>query len=333
MKKLFKLSLFSILITVLFCQCNFSAKDLDVTVTGKSGELIVVVDNNLYKSELGDTIKSVLGDSQFGLPQAEPIFSILHLDHANFSSMFKTHRSILDIRIKKELKETKMRVKNDMYAKGQSFIRLEAPSNEKLIEFIDKNRSKLVSYYHVGERNRKIRVIKSAPVQQIFDTLKYSFNFSLAFPAGYNLNKVTKDFIWVSKETTSSSMGMFIYTYDYKSASDIEKANIIAKRNAFLKQNVPGPVKDSYMSTDIELPISYDQFTFKTNYAYQMRGLWEVKGDFMAGPFLNISFINEDKTKIVCLDSYVYHPSKEKREMLREMEAIMYTYKKVNEKK
>jgi len=61
-----------------------------------------------------------------------------------------------------------------------------------------------------------------------------------------------------------------------------------------------------------------------------MRGLWKVQNDFMGGPFVNVSFLDSVNNRIICMDAYVYRPNKDKRELLRELEAVMYTYTPVN---
>ena len=102
-------------------------------------------------------------------------------------------------------------------------------------------------------------------------------------------------------------------------------------RNAMLKDLVPGQSKGSYMVTEMNFPISFKHFDFQKNYAVEMRGLWKVNGDFMGGPFVNISFLDSVNNRIICMDAYVYYPNHNKRELLRELEAIMYTYKPVEE--
>jgi len=45
----------------------------------------------------------------------------------------------------------------------------------------------------------------------------------------------------------------------------------------------------------------------------------------MGGPFLNYAILDEEKNRILSLDAYVYYPNKEKRDLLLQMEAMIYT--------
>ena len=60
----------------------------------------------------------------------------------------------------------------------------------------------------------------------------------------------------------------------------------------------------------------------------ETRGLWEIKGQFMAGPFLNYKFeSNTKQDEYIMLDGFVYSPGSSKREYVFELEAIMRSLK------
>ncbi|PKQ62728.1 hypothetical protein BZG02_10980 [Labilibaculum filiforme] len=332
MKRIIQTVLFSLLVVVSISSCKKTTQGLRPTVTGASGEVVVLINDALYEGSVGDTLKSVLNDTQIGLPQDESLFNILQLTHNEFSSMFKTHRSILDLRVSSKVTENKISVKNELYAKTQSFMKIEAKSNKEMIQLLSENKNKIIAYFHVGERDRILKVFKKSAVQEIFEKLKEKNGFTLSFPPGYTINKEEADFIWVSKETPSTSQGMFIYTYDYLSEDAFLKEAVVKKRNFLLEKYVPGPKEGSYMCTEMGFPISNRQFEFFDNYASETRGLWKVNGDFMGGPFVNITFLDQKNNRVVCLDSYVYYPNHDKRELLRELEAIMYSYTSIEKK-
>lgn len=319
-----------LVVVVGISSCKKTTKGLRPVVTGASGEVLVLINDALYKGSVGDTLKSVLGEPQIGLPQDEAMFNILHITHNAFSSMFKTHRSILDLRVSSKVKENKIAVKDAFYAKSQSFMKIEASNNKEMIKLLHENRNKIIAYFHLGERNRIIKTIKKNVVQEVFEKVKSKYNFTLSFPSGYEVNKEEDDFLWISKETPTTSQGMFIYTYDYLTQESFTKEKVIKKRNSLMRKYVPGPKDGSYMTTEEGFPISFRQFDFDKNYATEARGLWKVENDFMGGPFISLTFLDEKNNRIVCLDSYVYYPNHNKRELLRELEAVMYSYTEIS---
>jgi hypothetical protein len=331
MKKIINVTLICVLIIISAVSCKKTTKGLRPAVTGGSGEVLVLINKTIWESSVGDTLKSILNDTQLGLPQDEPVLDIIHISHDAFGSMFKTHRSILDLRISNKVEKNSLAVKDELYAKTQSFMKIEAKNSKEMIQLLVENRNKIVAYFLLGERNRKIKIFKKNVVQEIFETIKSKHKFTLAFPAGYKINKDEGDFLWISNETPTTSQGMFIYSYDYLSEDMFSKDQLIERRNNFLKKYVPGPTEGSFMGTEMSYPILSRQFDFNGNYAYETRGLWKVENDFMGGPFVSVSYLDEKSNRIICMDSYVYYPNNNKREMLRELEAIMYSYENVNQ--
>ena len=67
-------------------------------------------------------------------------------------------------------------------------------------------------------------------------------------------------------------------------------------------------------------------FRFRGRQFAETRGLWEVYNDFMGGPFVSHSFYSKDGRYIIVLDGFVYAPKFDKRQYLRQVEAIMYSF-------
>jgi hypothetical protein len=64
---------------------------------------------------------------------------------------------------------------------------------------------------------------------------------------------------------------------------------------------------------------------FLVEYAVEIRGIWKVHNDFMGGPFVSYTFVNPNNNKIITLYGYVYKPNTEKRDLLRQVETILYS--------
>ena len=66
--------------------------------------------------------------------------------------------------------------------------------------------------------------------------------------------------------------------------------------------------------------------SFVTDFAVETRGMWNVVGDFMAGPFLAYTVVDEVHGRLITVEGYIYAPGKNKRDYLRQLEAILYTF-------
>ena len=81
------------------------------------------------------------------------------------------------------------------------------------------------------------------------------------------------------------------------------------------------------MAVDKEVPTVVKEVNFNDNYAREVRGLWNVAGDFMGGPYLSYTILDIERQRVVCAEAYVYAPKYNKRNYLRQLEAILLTLK------
>ncbi len=156
--------------------------------------------------------------------------------------------------------------------------------------------------------------------------LNEKFDISMFFPKGYSLNLDTTDFVWISYETPSVSQGIFIYEYPYTDENTFTQEYLVEKRNFYTKKYVPGPTQGSYMITATAFPPSFKSLMYKERYFGQLRGLWDVYGHPMGGPFISLTTIDEERNRVITVDGYVYAPRFNKRNYMRQVEALLYTF-------
>jgi hypothetical protein len=58
-----------------------------------------------------------------------------------------------------------------------------------------------------------------------------------------------------------------------------------------------------------------------------LRGWWEVNNDFMGGPFVSYSTLDETTNEITTIMFALYAPEEGQRNPLRELEHLIYTIK------
>jgi hypothetical protein len=75
------------------------------------------------------------------------------------------------------------------------------------------------------------------------------------------------------------------------------------------------------------VPLLFNTFKMNGNYAAELRGQWKLENDFMGGPFVNLSILDVLQNRVVTLDGFVYAPSKDKRNFLRQVEAMLHSIK------
>jgi hypothetical protein len=297
--------------------------------SGKSGEMLIVADSVYFNNKTGQAIKETFTQTQEGLPQQEALFDIIHLPPRSFAQIFKTNRNIVIVDIKPEYKN-KLSINTDVWSKDQLIVSIEAPSDKIAAETIRKNSAALLDYFNSKENERlQLKYSQNKP-NPVSKQIKTQFHFDLKIDDLYRVAKRTEDFLWIRKEKLVGehpvSQGLIIYTYPYVSDSTFDVANLVAKRNEFTK-NVQGTSEGTFMQSYVEFIPKEKEINLNGLYAKELRGLWHVKGDFMGGPFINYTFIDEKRNQVITVDGYVYCPRFDKREYLRELEAYILSIK------
>ncbi|MDD2549621.1 MAG: DUF4837 family protein [Bacteroidales bacterium] len=292
-------------------------------VTGSAGEVIVSMNRGVINDSIGKTLKSVLEDEYPMLPQSEPLFRPIMVPSQNFSNIFRTHRNIILIKVGEEFKKAQMVPQHDVWAAPQFVLNIVGPSYPAIEELVKKDKDKLVQMLEQNERNRVVQNATKYEVRVLRELIKEKFDVSMVFPKGYTLKLDTTDFVWISYETPSLSQGIFIYEYPYTDANTFTAEYLIAKRDSMLKRYVPGPTKGSYMITETLIPPVFQPLMYRDRYFGQLRGLWDVYGHPMGGPFISLTTVNETNNSIITVDGYVHAPKLDKRNYIRQVEALL----------
>ena len=93
-----------------------------------------------------------------------------------------------------------------------------------------------------------------------------------------------------------------------------------------MRINLPGAQEGMYMSTD-SVTGEMTPLNVQGQYSLEARGLWRMKGDFMGGPFVSHTRIDTINNRVVTAEVFVYSPNKLKRNLMRMLEASLYTLK------
>lgn len=299
-------------------------------VTGKAGELVVVMAADQWKGEAGQVTKDLLAQPQLGLPQDEPLFNLITIPHEAFGDIFKTTRALMIVRIAPEEKENII-FKNDVYAFLQNTVTISANSTANYLKIIENNRDKILTYFLSGERKRLSYNYERYSDKEITEKIGKKFNLKMNVPPGFVSAQEDTDFIWYRYETPDISQGILIYSFPYDSDSTFTENYQLAKRNIYTHRYVPGPTPESYMVTENQTPFLFSPTKHHGNYATELRGLWRVENDFMGGPFVNLAILDLLNNRVVVLDGFVYAPGKDKRNYIRQVEAIIYSAEFLNQ--
>lgn len=318
-----------IVITLLLTSCVGNDKMVLRESIGKINKVMVVTKISDWTGDIGKEIRNSFGELMVGLPQPEPILSVSQVAPSGFSSMMKSSRNIL---IVTEGEVPGFSVRTNVYSQPQTVVYVQAKNDAEIIKILQESKIEI----------RKIFLDSDiAFTQSIFqkdkqDNSQYktlqNLGVSLTIPTKFNKVDDTGDFLWLRNHLTSGiaksgSNNILLYTVPLVDETQIVDS-IASVRNKIGKKYIPGsdPETMHMITEEAYTPFTIDA-VIDGKKAYETRGKWEVKNDFMAGPFVNYTIIDKKNNRLVVIEGFTYAPSVNKRAFLFELEAIAKTLK------
>lgn len=314
-------------IVLLLTSCDSGL--VKVSSTGKPYEMFIVTPNEVWESAAGDTARAYFTADVEMINQPEPRFTVYNVLPASYKNTVRKHRNVLILKTG-QYSQSNMTASYDVHSAPQLEVTITSPSTDSLAAFLHTYGEDLVRLYEIAERNRSIARAQKYRNAEVSDLIEKKFGLRMSIPNGYTVRIDTTNFLWVSYELPLASVGFILYTYpaDTSAALNMAAGNIIAARNAAVMQ-VPGPSDGSYMTTSTAAMPDQKILTIDGRQWVQVRGFWDVKGDFMGGPFINYTTYDSINNRIQAIDGYVYSPSPNNtvpmRDYVRQVEAIFRT--------
>lgn len=310
-------------------QGNSRQKGINIfmpTSTARPYEILVVVDQGMWERPAGRSLFNVLDTDMPGLPQSERSFRMMYTDPQNYDATLKLIRNIIIVDVEPIYTHPKFRYENDVYSSPQTILTIQSPDEKSFEEFVTQNKQVIIDFFTRAEMNRQISFLHEKYSEFIHKTVKEMFDCDVYVSSELGSYKRGENFFWAGTNTATNDRNYVIYTYPYTDRRTFTKDFFIHKRDSVMKINIPGSREGVYMSTD-SLLTDVRAFKLKGQYIFEARGLWRMKGDMMGGPFVSHAVVDELNHRVVVTEIFVYSPDKLKRNLVRQMEASLYTLK------
>lgn len=314
-------------ISLISCSDAKRKEALLPNISGKAGEVIVVIDKGQWEGAVGTVLRDSLACECPFLPQSEPLYTLVDVAPNGFTQMFQIHRNIIIVNIKADVTEPGVVFKNDVWARPQCVIRINAADSDTAVQLIKENSRNMTAVLEQAERDRVIANTKKYEELSLAPVVTEMLGGSPHFPSGYKLKKKTEDFIWIEYQPQYVTQGILIYKYPVTEGEQMmDLDNILENSNRMLMNNVPGMFDNTFMTiSDFARP-SIEYKKYKGLDFAEIRGFWEVENDFMGGPFVSHAFYSKDGKDVIVLQGFVYAPKYDKRQYLRQVESIIYSF-------
>ncbi len=321
-----KVHFFLLLTAVFFLSCNDKRDSSTEKTTGEINTISVLIDDQLWKGEIGDSVRNKFASSVIGLPQEEPQFTINQYPIKFLEGFVVNSRN--SIVIKKEA-VGRFEIKKNEFATPQNVFYISGRNTIEIIDTIEKYTPEIIRIMRQSEIAENQRVNDTALIKT--ERIKKKFKIALNIPKGYNSVLTRKKFIWFKKEITGGSTSVLIYQIPIKNIENHPNSSvinsIIKMRDSIGSLYIHGTERHSKMITEQ----AYSPYFFNTKLdgriTYETKGTWEMKNDFMSGPFINYCITDYKNQRMLVLEGFCYAPSKKKRDLMFELEAIIKSVK------
>ena len=280
----------------------------------------------------GDTdsiVTKMLTEDVTGLPQPEPLCRLIQVKKGKTRGNYLLVRTRIVVNIGERdfgeqnigERDFSVRLSHDENAAPQNIIRITAQSAQQLRERL--NGEKLRQIVDEVELKHLADIISGNPSKQnreMQDEIKKMFGINMKIPAAMNASKKAKDFIWISNNASSGMQNLLIMKVKSEERrmknSNAFHVNDKAQIDSILRTNMPGETDSMYMV----IPVLSE------------RGLWEMKGDAMGGPYVMHRIHRQTSQTAkpgysLYIIGFVYAPEMKKKILIKQLEAAISTIK------
>lgn len=292
--------------------------------SGNPYEVMVVAEDSIWDGYAGRALRRVLNKPVPMLPQDEPSFHVTRIRPKNYDRIMNLFRNIIVFKIDDDFRQGKIKFERNVFAYPQAIVTIHAPNTRVASSYITENTTSIIDFFYNEELNRQVESLNFSYNPIFSDSLKKVLGCDMLIPPDIAKMKIGKDFIWASNDGLQTVQNIVVYAYPYSTQKVFDKHSFIALRDTFMGRNIPGYNPGSVMQTNPEC-VDVRNYTQNGHFIQEARGLWEMSGDAMGGPFVSQSRVDSVNNRVIVTEAFVYAPSKMKRSMIRRLEASLYT--------
>ena len=301
------------LIFLLLTSCGLTGKNRKKPAsTGQPYEIVLEGDTD-------SIVTRILTEDVPALPQPEPLCKLIQVKKGKTKGSYLLVRTRIIVNITD--KDFAVKLNHDENAAPQNIIRINARSVQQLRERL--NGEKLRQIVDEAELKHLAEIISNNPSKQnkeMQEEVKKTFGLDMKIPVSMNASKKAKNFIWISNNASTGMQNLLVMKV--KSEERRMKKSIAfhvnekAQIDSILRTNMPGETDSMYMV----IPVLSE------------RGLWEMKGDAMGGPYVMHRIHRQTSQTAkpgysLYIIGFVYAPEMKKKILIKQLEAAISTIK------
>ena len=157
------------------------------SISGAAYEVLLVIDDSLYRTPAGEAMYYVLNAPTPILPQPEPMFKMSKVAPNHFDNLLKATRNIVFVDVNpNKYTQAKINLSRNRWANTQALANVVAPDEESLKTLLETNGSTISDYFIMAERERMIDFYQSNINAEALRRVYQQFGSKIAVPTSMN---------------------------------------------------------------------------------------------------------------------------------------------------
>ena len=193
-------------VALLLFSCKKENDHLPRKTTGKINTISVIIDDQLWNGDIGDSIRNKFASPVIGLPQEEPLFNINQYPVKLLEGFMTDTRAIIVV---KKAEENKFEIRKNQYASPQNVFHISGKTATDIIDCIEKNAPQMIQIIKEAEIAESQRLNS----QSLMDpkVIENKFHISVQIPSGYAYVLQKSNFLWLKKEIIGGNTSLLMY--------------------------------------------------------------------------------------------------------------------------
>lgn len=325
---------------------------------GRLNEIEIISDDEIWDGPTGDSIRYYFGSSYPIMPTPEPIFDMRQFSPRDLTQEplrkeLRTYVVVADLQddesettkmIRQDLgeerfmnlktsKEYSSTIGRDKWARNQLLIYIMGNGKANVHKAIRENFptiAKKINEHDEAQLTASIYSVRRTN-PGLERKVKEMYGIDMAVPGDYRLaveDKGQKQ-LWLRRDDKKGAiLNIMMQAEKYGDQSQFDTEEIKNTLNTLSKQYVKTNTFGSIMViNDEDLPVYDYGYEIDGQYTRELRGVWEMTDDFMAGPFVAYAINLKESNFILYIYAFVYGPGISKRNLIQQLDFIVKSAK------
>lgn len=332
--------------------------------TGPEGVVTVLIDSALWNADVGEALQEEVGRWVGTLPAPERLFE---LQPVNLSSqqVLETAKAQKNVIVAAPLADstsvsryvqgalsadaqTNVRERGgvvirrpNLWRRNQMVLYVTAGTERELATTIrEQGRAMRDAFAGMTRARTEIEMFDKGRQTGLEETIMERHGYAVNVQHDYLIARDSTvgdtNFLWLRRILSDTWRSAWVYTIDDANPALLTPEWIYATHDSLTREFLQGQTA-GFVQIDRRRPLETENIDFKGRFGYETRGLWRMVGDpepdgrlpeyGMGGPFLAYTFYDQEQNRIYMISGSVFAPSYDKREFLRQLEVIAYTFR------